>query len=114
MFETGKPIDYVYFPCSAVFSNLLSMEDGNAIEVGTTGNESFTTVELLLEATTATETAICQVSGTSLRMRVGDFREVISKPSPLRKLLNRAGQLYLFMVSQTAACNRLHESPPVL
>jgi CRP-like cAMP-binding protein len=109
LYEQGQPIDDIYLPCNSVISNLIYMEDGAAIEVGTTGNESFTGVELLLGGTEATETAVCQIAGVSLRMPVNDFKHLMATYSPLGNLLQRAGQAYLFMVAQTAACNRLHQ-----
>jgi CRP-like cAMP-binding protein len=106
--QQGQPIEYNYFPCGSVISNLIYMEDGLAIEVGTIGNESFSGVEVLFGATEAIETAICQIAGVSLRVEVNDFKNLIADHAPLQDLLRRAGQAYLFMVSQTAACNRLH------
>jgi CRP-like cAMP-binding protein len=108
LFEQGQTIDYVYFPCSSVFSCLVYMEDGMAIEVGTVGNESFICMETLFGGTEATETVLCQIAGVSLRMPIDDFRAVIAAQTVLFRLLQCAGQAYLVMVSQTAACNRLH------
>lgn len=108
LYQQGKPIEHVYFPCTSTHSCTLFMEDGMMVEVGTTGNESFTGVELLMDADRATETAICQIAGTSMRMTVVDFKSALSHSMPLRKLLNRAGQAYLCQVSQGVACNRLH------
>jgi CRP-like cAMP-binding protein len=108
MYQQGHPIEHVYFPCTCVFSNLIYMEDGMAIEVGTIGNESFIAAEALLGAGDSLETTVCQIAGTSLRMHINDFRAIIAGNTPIRRLLERAGQAYLFMVSQTAACNRLH------
>jgi hypothetical protein len=86
------------------------MEDGNAVEVGTVGNESFTNIELLMGATYATETIVCQIAGQSFRMTVSDFREAISGPTPLRHLAECSAQAYLMQVSQSVACNRLHNT----
>ncbi|HEV2612598.1 MAG TPA: Crp/Fnr family transcriptional regulator [Noviherbaspirillum sp.] len=108
LYRQHEPIEYVYFPCTSAHSCTLIMEDGFMVEVGTTGNESFTGVELLLDATLATETAICQVPGTSMRMKVTDFRKALAQSKALRKLLKCAGQAYLAQVSQGVACNRLH------
>ena len=84
------------------------MEDGVGIEVGTCGNESFTGVELLLGATVAVETVSCQIPGHSLRMKVDDFRLTADNHLPFRRLLQCSAQGYLAQVSQSVACNRLH------
>jgi CRP-like cAMP-binding protein len=107
-YKQGQSIEHVYFPCTNVFSCLIYMEDGMAIEVGTIGNESFTCIEALFGATEAIESALCQIAGTNLRMHISDFNAIIAAQSPMHKILQCAGQAYLFMVSQTAACNRLH------
>lgn len=104
----GEPIQYVYFPCNGAQSCMVYMEDGSMVEVGTVGNESFTNVELLVRATHATETIVCQIEGPSLRMKVSDFREAVSGPTPLRHLCECSAQAYLAQVSQSVACNRLH------
>jgi hypothetical protein len=91
----GEPIHYVYFPCNCALSCMLYMEDGTMVEVGTIGNEGFTNVELLLAATHATETIVCQIAGQSLRMKVNDFREAIRGPTPLRHLAECCSQAYL-------------------
>jgi CRP-like cAMP-binding protein len=106
----GDPIEYVYFPSIGAFSCIVYMEDGSGVEVGTIGNEGFTTVEMLLDATIATETVVCQVSGASLRMSANDFRTVMPNARGLSKILKCSGQAYLAQVSQSVACNRLHST----
>jgi CRP-like cAMP-binding protein len=106
----GDPIEYVYFPSIGAFSCIVYMEDGSGVEVGTIGNEGFTTVEMLLDATIATETVVCQVSGTGLRMSANDFRTVMPDARALSKILKCSGQAYLAQVSQSVACNRLHST----
>jgi CRP-like cAMP-binding protein len=108
VYQRGEAIRHVYFPCSAAFSSLVFLKDGVAVEVGTIGNEGFTGIELLLDAELAVETVICQIEGSSLRMRLNDFRKAVESSTVFRKLLNAAGQAYLFQISQSVACNRLH------
>jgi CRP-like cAMP-binding protein len=106
----GDPIEYVYFPGNGAFSCIVYMEDGSGVEVGTIGNEGFTNIEMLLDATIATETVVCQVSGTSLRMTANDFRTLIPDARALSKILKCSGQAYLAQISQSVACNRLHST----
>jgi CRP-like cAMP-binding protein len=106
----GDRIEYVYFPCSGAYSCIIDMENGSGVEVGTVGNEGFTTVEMLMEATIAAETVVCQVAGNSLRISANDFRTVIADSRAINKLLKCSGQAYLAQVSQSVACNRLHST----
>lgn len=106
--ERNGTIPYVYFPNTSALSNLIYLEDGSAVEVGTVGNEGFSGVELLAGATLATETCVCQIEGDSLRMRTSDFREAVKGSSPLRHFAECYLQGYLVQLSQSVACNRKH------
>lgn len=108
LYEQDGAIRYIYFPCTAAYSNVVHLEDGNTVEVGTVGNEGFCAVEALLQGTNAIETAVCQIEGRALRMKIDDFREATYERTPLRHLLECYALGYLAQVSQTAACNRVH------
>ncbi|HEX8404240.1 MAG TPA: Crp/Fnr family transcriptional regulator, partial [Duganella sp.] len=106
--ERGKAAEYVYFPCGGVLSVLAYMHSGAAVEVGTIGKEGFFGLELLVGGTQWTETTICQVEGGSLRMSACAFRDAIKDDTPLRRVAQRYLMAYLSLVSQSVACNRLH------
>lgn len=108
VYERDKPIEHAYFPISGAHSILAIMEDGAAVEVGTVGNEGFSTIDVLTGSDIATETTICQIPGESLRMPVAKFKEAIAGDTALRRLTMRYLQAYLGQVSQSVACNRLH------
>ena len=106
--ERNSTIPHVYFPSTSAFSNLIYMEDGSAIEVGTVGNEGFSGVELLAGASMATETCVCQIEGDSLKMRKEDFVTALRECGPLRRVAECYLQGYLAQLSQSVACNRKH------
>jgi len=108
MYERNHPISYVYFPCNCAHSTIVFLEDGFAVEVGTAGNEGFSGVAVLVGATIATETAVCQIAGKSMRIQVDHFREAIKGITPLRHIAERYCQAYLGQVAQSVACNRRH------
>jgi len=108
IYDRNQLISDIHFPCDCAFSNIIFLADGAAIEVGTVGNEGFSPVEVLVGATLATESCICQIAGTSLRMKVDDFREAIHGLTPLRHVAECYCQAYLISVSQSVACNRRH------
>jgi hypothetical protein len=87
---------------------LALMLDGQAVEVGTIGNEGFYGIDVLVESDLATETSICQIKGKALRMSTTDFKKAINGDTPLRRVTLRYLQAYLSLVSQSVACNRLH------
>lgn len=106
--QRGAAPAYIYFPTTAVLSVLASMSDGAAVEVGTVGREGFVGIETLAGGDRTTETTICQVEGNALRMSISDFKEAIAGDTPLRRIAQRYLLVYLSLVSQSAACNRLH------
>jgi CRP-like cAMP-binding protein len=107
-YQRDQRIEHVYFPLSGEHSILAAMEDGSAVEVGTVGNEGFSTVEILTGSEYALETVICQIPGETLKMPVARFKEATEGESALRSLAYRYFQAYLAQVSQSVACNRLH------
>ena len=106
--QRDKPATNVYFPCGGVLSVLAFMQSGAAVEVGTIGKEGFFGLELLVGSDQWTETTVCQVEGPSLRMPVAAFRAAIDGDTPLRRVTQRYLVAYLALVSQSVACNRLH------
>jgi CRP-like cAMP-binding protein len=106
--ERGAAPIHIHFPCTAVFSVLASMSDGSTVEVSTIGREGFVGIETLAGGETWTETTICQVEGDSVRIPLADFKEAIAGDTPLRRIAQRYLLVYLGMISQSVACNRLH------
>ncbi|HEX8885036.1 MAG TPA: Crp/Fnr family transcriptional regulator [Noviherbaspirillum sp.] len=110
--ERGQPIHYIYFPCTTVLSVLALTLNGQAVEVGTIGNEGFSGIDVLVGSDLATETTICQIRGKALRMPMADFKRAIDGNTPLRQVTLRYLQAYLSLVSQSVVCNRLHHVEP--
>jgi CRP-like cAMP-binding protein len=106
--EANTPISHVYFPVAAVLSMVLVMEDGQAVEVATTGNEGMSGLPIYLGADRSPARVFCQVPGAAMRMEAGAFREEVGRGGPLNDLIRRFSQAVLNQISQTSACNRLH------
>ena len=108
IYEPGEPIADVYFPLSGVMCLLTLLADGRAVEVATIGNEGMVGLPVFLGADTAFARAIAQVPGQAMRMAAEEFRAAISHGGPFQALLHRYTQALLNLISQTAACNRVH------
>lgn len=106
--ERGSKPAFVYFPRDAVLSVLAFMNNGAAVEVGTIGREGFFGIEVLLGGKVYADTTVCQIDGDSFRMPAAVFRDAISGDTPLRRVALRYLLTYLNLVSQSVACNRLH------
>lgn len=107
-YQRDQAIEQVYFPLSGEHSILAIMQDGDSVEVGTVGNEGFSTIEVLTGSERALETVICQIPGETLQLPLEKFLEAIDGKTALRDLVYRYLQAYLAQVSQSVACNRLH------
>ena len=108
IYDAGHPIDYVYFPYTAVVSLLTVLKNGTAVEVGTVGNEGMVGVSLFLGVDTIPGKATVQIPGEAMRMKAPVFVEEIKQGGALPSLLHRYTYAMLVQISQTAACNRLH------
>jgi CRP-like cAMP-binding protein len=108
VFRRREPIPYAYFPDNCVISLVTEMEDGDAVEAMTIGNDGFVPLAVFHEVPTSWLKAIGQISGDAWRLPAGDFSELTRKYEGLHRLLHRYGQFVFETVSQSAACNRLH------
>jgi CRP-like cAMP-binding protein len=109
VYDVGDHIDYVYFPETAVFSMLCTMEDGATVEVGPVGREGLVGLNIFFGADTTPTQLIVHVSGTAMRTGAEAFRrELRSEKSAMSHLLFRYTQMLLAMTGQASACNKLH------
>ncbi len=109
LYEAEAPMDHVYFPETAVFSMLATMENGATVEVGPVGREGLVGLRIFLGAETTPDRVIVHIGGSAMRLssnalktELGTFKSVLS-----RKLL-RYTQMLLAMTGRTGACNKVH------
>src|SRR6202166_1281486 len=66
--ETEEPIKYAYFVDSGMVSILSVMQDGKSVEVGLTGKEGCTGLQLAAGFKTSDTRALVQITGTAFRI----------------------------------------------
>ena len=108
VYEANKPIKFVYFPLTGVFSLVTFMEDGEGVEVATIGNEGMVGLPLFLGVDRTSGKAFTQVPGDSLRMTAAAFKHEIRRRGSLTQTLQLYTQALLVQISQGMACNGLH------
>lgn len=110
LYGEEEAIAHIHFPIDCVVSVLTTMCNGDAVEVGTVGNEGFAGLPVLLGDTVApaSSRAFSQVPGESLRMRSDDFLEAIEREPAFHTLLLRYANSFVLQIAQASACNRLH------
>lgn len=109
VYEPGDKIDHVYFPVTAVFSMLCTMEDGDTAEIGPVGREGLAGLNIFFGSNISPTRLVAHVAGTALRIDAELFRrELRSERSVMPRLLFRYTRMLLAMTGQSSACNKLH------
>jgi CRP-like cAMP-binding protein len=106
--EPGDEMPYVYFPNHGVLSMLTILESGEAVEIATVGNEGMADLSVFLGLRSATSRLINQVPGEMLRLKPPAFLRLVEACPGLRAGLGLYMVAMFTLVSQTAACNRIH------
>ena len=107
VYEARAPIEFAYFPMGAVLSALTVMQDGNAIEVATIGNEGMVG-HFGFGGTRSPHRVIVQVADGGLRIASRSLDKEAARDDHLGKLLTAYHTAFLTQVSQSVACNGLH------
>jgi CRP-like cAMP-binding protein len=108
VFKRDQPIRFAHFPDDCVISLVTELEDGDAVEAMTVGNDGFIGIALFHGLPSSRLTAVGQITGESRRIAAEDFRELMAACPNLYRLLHWYSQFVFETVSQSAACNRLH------
>jgi len=108
LYETGGPVEYVYFPVNSLISLVVPMEDGSAIEVGLVGNDGMSGFSALIGEALSTDRAIVQIPGGAVRASLAVIKEEFGRGGALHDLLLRYMMTHLKLVAQTLACNAMH------
>src|SRR6185437_6124666 len=77
LYEAGQPVDYVYFPSTAVLSIVTVMRNGQAVESSTVGRESATPLLCALAARAARTRIFAQIPGSAIRLGAERLREAV-------------------------------------
>ncbi len=108
LYESGRRMDCVYFPTTAIVSLVYTMKDGATVEMGLAGNDGVVGIALFLGGDTTPNRAVVQIAGGAIGMPAQVLQEEFKRGSSLQLLLLRYTQALITQISQTAVCNRLH------
>ncbi len=109
LFEPERVPHYAHFLTSGLASIVTYMKEGEAAEVGLVGHEGVPEALHLLGPAMVQTNCFMQIAGTGLRMRFKDLDALFQRDETLRRALLRFVQFQNVVISQIAACNRLHE-----
>ena len=108
--QAGEVMPYIYFPLGGIMSILAVTDDGDAVEISTVGSEGMVGVPVFLGSTTSPSRAVQQAVGAAWRMTAKDFLKEVDRDKALSTIVRRYTHTFFVQVSQSAACNRLHEA----
>jgi len=109
LLEQGQPINFAYFPNTALSSVLNLMADGKCVEVGLVGFEGIVGMPLMANLSTSPNLTVIQAPGTLFRIKAQEFKAILSGCPQLNRELVHYAQIVALEIMQIAACNRLHE-----
>jgi CRP-like cAMP-binding protein len=108
LYEARSTIEQIYFPLNCVLSAVAVMQSGDAIEVGTVGNEGASGTPALAVVATSPNRVFAQVAGAALRTDAVLFNRESKQLPKLAETMTNYQQAFSFQVSQSVACNGLH------
>jgi CRP-like cAMP-binding protein len=108
LLEPGDPVEYVYFPHTAVISLLAVMRDGQTVETATVGRAGVIGGVAGFGPWQSYARVLVQMSGTTARIPCPRFRAAIRQSHHLTTIVLRCAQSIVLQIQQTAACNALH------
>jgi CRP-like cAMP-binding protein len=110
LYEPGNAIEAVYFPVNCLVSLLTSVDRRRTLEVGMVGNEGMAGMPFILGVGISGVRALVQGAGQAMRMDAASFRIQFDRNASLQQALYRYTYALMAQISQTAACNRFHDT----
>jgi CRP-like cAMP-binding protein len=108
VFEAGDEVDQVYFPHNGMFSLLVVMRDGKAIETATVGREGVIGAMAGLGLYRSLVRVVVQLPLAVSKMPAAQFRKALTASEAIRELATDYNEVLLTQARITAACNALH------
>jgi CRP-like cAMP-binding protein len=108
LYESGRPLNYVYFPTTAIVSLLYLLEDGASAEIAVVGNEGLVGISLFLGGESTPSRAVVQSAGIGFRLSAHAMMDEFNRGGPVLHLMLRYTQALITQMAQTAVCNRHH------
>jgi CRP-like cAMP-binding protein len=108
LYEADDPIDYIYFPETAIIGRAVAFEDGGSVVTTLTGPESACGLGVVLDRPHALASAIVLISGAAARVSTANFRAACADSAALQQAAKRCNTLLISQALQSTACNAYH------
>jgi CRP-like cAMP-binding protein len=106
--EAGEKLTHVYLPHSGIISGVVSLSEGQAVEVAMIGRDGIVGGSEALCDAIALSDAVVLCPGRASVIAVEDLRAIAAQSAAWRQLLARHEQSLLAQAQQSAACNAAH------
>src|SRR5262245_1052260 len=108
IYRQDEPIEYIYFPTTAMLSWIATTDAGERVEVGVVGWEGMVGVPELLGYETSPYGVEVELPGEVLRIRASHFKKAFERLTSIHSLLFRYTYTALTQLAQSSACGRFH------
>jgi len=108
LIEPGAPLSHLYLPHSGVISLMVSLSDGQAVEVAMIGRDSVFDAAAALDGRISLTDAVVLLPGTASILDVARVRATADQSALLRAMLMQHEQALFAQAQQSAACNASH------
>ncbi|HXH70932.1 MAG TPA: Crp/Fnr family transcriptional regulator [Pyrinomonadaceae bacterium] len=109
LYQPQDRIRYIYFPESAVISDLQMLEDGRTVEIAMTGKEGVTGLSSVFNSRTATNWTEVVVAGNALKLNAQILKQEFGCNNSLQTSLLDYVNSYIEQISQKVICNNYHQ-----
>jgi CRP-like cAMP-binding protein len=106
--EAGGPLKLVYFPHDGIISSMVSLGQGESIEVAMIGRDGVFGGSAALFGGVSPNAAVVRYPGKASAIDVAQFRAIAEQSAPLRTALMQKQCIQTMQAEQTAACNASH------
>jgi CRP-like cAMP-binding protein len=108
LYESGRSLQYVYFPTTSLISLLYVLESGASSQLAVVGNDGVVGVSLFMGGETTPSRAVVQSAGRGYRLAGRAIKAEFTRGGPIQGLMLRYTQALITQMAQTAVCNRHH------
>src|SRR6202453_650816 len=106
--RAGDAIPRVYFPHTGVISLVVSLSEGEMVEVAMIGRDGVFGASMVRDGAISVNDAMVQLPGTAYTLDLPHFRTAVEQSAFFRESLVNHEQAILIQVQQSAACNAYH------
>jgi CRP-like cAMP-binding protein len=105
----GDRIRHLYFPLDCLVSITVTTKEGKTSEAGAVGNREVVGINAFMGGSETNQTEyVVQIEGKALKMDAQPLLEAFDSNKAVRDVLLKYTQAYIAQLSQSVACNRLH------